>query len=271
MLSTYICEPTNVSLKMSALFTGSNLIELPSVDSTNNYAQSLLRQENIFEGTVVWARQQTQGRGQRGKQWESASDKNLTFSIIYYPVFLSAAWQFRLSMAVALGVLDSLKALFHKNGREVDNLKIKWPNDIYYKDKKIAGILIENSVSQGNLSTSIIGIGLNVNQTDFSPELPNPSSLKLVLGQSFEIKVVLMSLCEFIEAGYLKLKANHETEIQQDYLNNLYRLDVSSGFLVGEREIKAAIKGIEPSGKLVLKKSDGEIQSYGLNEISMII
>lgn len=249
------------------LFTGLNLIELPGVDSTNNYARKLIADSKAYEGTVVWAIEQTQGRGQRGKEWSSASGKNLTFSIIYRPAFLAVTWQFLLSQVVSLGIVDALSGYFEEN----DPIKIKWPNDIYCGDKKLAGILIENSVQQAVLATSIIGIGLNVNQTGFPSELPNPTSLQLELRQEFELKEILLSICAGIEARYLQLKAGNITDIQSEYKQKLYRLNQRCKFTHSDSEINATIIGTTEDGKLLLNDVFGNTNAYSLNEVSMII
>lgn len=251
---------------MSALFTGVNLLELSTIDSTNNYAQQLIRSGNFIEGTIVWAHEQTEGRGQRGKSWDSKQGDSLTFSLLYRPVFLSATWQFRLSMAVALGIVDTLNELTNEQV-----FKIKWPNDIYYGDKKVAGILIENSMQQGLISSSVIGIGLNVNQQAFDPELPNPTSLALCLGRGFELKELLLQLCDTIERRYLQLKADRIAEIQEEYTSKLFKLGQQVKFLNNDAEIVATIKGVNPQGKLVLEDATGKTTDYGLNELTMLL
>lgn len=255
---------------MSTLFTGANIIQLPSVDSTNNYALQLIKEGKCFEGTIVWALQQTEGRGQRGKSWNTKAGENLTFSVIYLPVFLAVGCQFRLSQAISLAVADCLKTLFIDKKRDTNPIKIKWPNDIYIHDKKVGGILIENSVQQGNLSSSIIGIGLNVNQTNFPLDLPNPTSLKLELGNEFKLKELLDDLCKNLEARYLQLKANHWDKLEADYLELLYRLGEEARFIY-KGEIVATVKGTTSAGMLILETSDGETLKCGMNEVSMVI
>src|ERR1035441_10550859 len=146
---------------MQTLFIGKNLITLDSVASTNNFAKDMLSNTRPVEGTAIMAKEQYAGRGQMGNAWETESGKNLTCSFILYPEFLEADKQFFLNMAVALAVKDFCEHVLH------DEIKIKWPNDIYYHDKKLGGILIENSISGNKISSSVIGIGINVNQTAF--------------------------------------------------------------------------------------------------------
>lgn len=256
---------------MTTLFTGSQIIQLPSVDSTNNYALQLLKDGNCFEGTVVWALKQTEGRGQRGKSWQATENEALTFSVIYTPVFLAVTCQFRLSMAVSLAVVDYLRNLFESQNADASPLKVKWPNDIYIGDKKVAGILIENAVQQGNLSSSIIGIGLNVNQIDFPSDLPNPTSLKIALGNTFELKEVLGSLCKNIEARYLQLKSSQWQKLENDYQSRLYKLNESTQFIYKGDKISATIKGVNSDGILLLETPNGESLQCNMNDVSMVI
>ena len=200
---------------MNTLFIGQNTIKLDAVGSTNDYASELLsrglKREKVFEGTVVYALSQRAGKGQRGKKWESEPFKNLTFSIVFYPSFLSAQEQFMLSKAVSLGICDYVSSVINKEA------KIKWPNDIKVGNEKIAGILIENSIRNNEIMHSIVGIGLNVNQTGFGKNIPNPTSLKLITGKNIDLEVCLGDLCSYLEARYLQLKSGKSKKINEDY------------------------------------------------------
>ncbi len=244
-----------------ALFTGTNLVELDSAESTNNYALNLLREKQPFEGTVIRTYRQTLGRGQRQKQWESKDFSNLTFSIIYYPVFLSVSRQFQLSKAIALGVAD-----FVKNSVQSESVKIKWPNDIYVGDKKIAGILIENSVSGNKISSAVIGIGLNVNQTTFSKEIPNPVSLKMITGNELDLEKCFQELCVSLEARYMQLKAAKENLIDEHYHKALYGLNEQREFIIDNKNTFAEIIGVDVLGKLKLNEG-GSINAYDLHHV----
>ena len=149
---------------------GIKIIKLDEIDSTNNYTSKLLANSNVIEGTVVVAKAQSSGRGQLSNQWESEYGKNILASFVFYPKFLPVQQQFLLSKVIALGVRDLL-TLF------VDKVKVKWPNDIYIDNKKVAGILIENSIMGHTLESSIAGVGININQTVFLSDAPNPVSL----------------------------------------------------------------------------------------------
>lgn len=244
-----------------ALFTGTNLIELDSAESTNNYALNLLREKQPFEGTVVRTFRQTLGRGQRQKHWESADFSNLTFSTIYYPVFLSVNRQFQLSKAIALGVADFLKSIV-----QAENVKIKWPNDIYIDDKKIAGILIENAISGNKISSAVIGIGLNVNQTTFSQEIPNPVSLKMITGNELDLESCFQRLCTSVEARYMQLKGGKDNVINEQYHNSLFGLNEEREFLIDNKKTIAEIVGVDDLGKLNLKEN-GTVTAYDLHHI----
>jgi BirA family biotin operon repressor/biotin-[acetyl-CoA-carboxylase] ligase len=244
-----------------ALFTGTNVIDLESTDSTNNYALKLLREKQPFEGTVVRTFRQTLGRGQRQKQWESEDFANLTFSIIFYPVFLSVSRQFQLSKAIALGVSD-----FVKNVVKTENVKIKWPNDIYVGDKKIAGILIENSVSGNKISSAVIGIGLNVNQEKFSAEIQNPVSLKIITEKELDLEKGFQELCVALEVRYMQLKAGKENVINEQYHNGLYGLNEQREFIIDNKNTIAEIVGVDDLGRLKLNEG-GNITAHDLHHI----
>lgn len=247
-----------------ALFTGSNLIDLDEIDSTNNYALNLLKEKQPFEGTVVRTFRQTVGRGQRLKHWESEDFSNLTFSIIYYPAFLSVSDQFQLSKTVTLGVADFIHSVLKD-----ENVKIKWPNDIYIGYKKAAGILIENTVSLGRLSSSVIGIGININQEKFSEEIPNPVSLKMLKGEELDLNKCFDELCSTIEARYMQLKLGRQNEIDQHYHQSLYLLNRPATFLIKGKEQQAEIIGVDDIGRLKLKTASGIIEC-GLHEVTYL-
>ena len=157
---------------MQRLTIGDQVIWLEEVNSTNSHAAIMARKQ-VPEGVVIAARYQTEGKGQRGNSWESEEGKNLTFSVLLYPTFLPVRDQFLLSKLTTLAICDTLSPY-------IQGVSVKWPNDIYVDDCKIAGILIENSFSSHLLDTSIIGIGLNVNQKIFADDIPNPTSLAIL-------------------------------------------------------------------------------------------
>jgi len=243
---------------MSALFINNNVIKLDAIASTNEYAQKLLiNHDKIAEGTVIWAADQQLGRGQRGNSWESQPGKNLTFSVILYPKFLKVEEQIMISKSVSLGICDFVNSLLPANMTEKEYVKIKWPNDIYVSDKKICGILIENSINSNQIASSIVGIGLNINQVQFSTELPNPTSLKLETGNDHNLEQCLSDLCSHIENRYLKTRLGNTEEINSHYLENLYKFGEWYNYIIGNKQVTAKINGVSKSGKLVLEKEGG--------------
>ena len=269
---------------MKTIFLGKNCIEVQKTDSTNSYVAALHAERPLFEGTVVIAGDQDRGRGQRGSTWKSEPGKNLTVSIFLTPTFLKPEEQFQLNKAVSLGVVEAIHPLLHLPprgrkplrsgslpfGESWSGVAIKWPNDIYIGSKKVAGILIENSVSGNDLQHSIIGIGINVNQEIFSAELPNPTSLKLVAGTDFDLKECLEQLCSSIEKRYLQLR-NSSKEIDWDYLKCLYRFGKWADYNYKGEKVKAKITGVTKIGKLVLEKENAEELECDFKEVEFIL
>ncbi|MFH1321105.1 MAG: biotin--[acetyl-CoA-carboxylase] ligase [Bacteroidota bacterium] len=269
--------------RSETLFIGHRIIELNSVGSTNSYASELLNpdfnQNNVIEGTIVLAWSQYSGRGQRGYNWKSEPFKNLTLSIILYPAFLRAEEQFMLNKVISLGVCDYVckvhPCLLPKGGesrhsKSPSSVKIKWPNDINIGDEKVAGILIENSIRNNKIVSSVIGIGLNVNQTRFSSAIPNPASLKLIIGKDFDLRTCLSELCSFIEARYLQLRSGKIERIDSDYLKSLYRYMQESSYEIQGKRFSAKITGVSNQGKLVLEKKSGTKVECDFKEIKFI-
>ena len=249
---------------MNTIFIGKYRIEVEKTDSTNSYTGRLHEENPLFEGTVVIAKHQEQGRGQRGTTWESEPNKNLTLSLFLQPGFLPADEQFVLSKTISLGVMEWVASV------GVSNVKIKWPNDIYVGDKKIAGILIENSVSGTKFQHSIIGVGINVNQEKFSSHLSNPTSLKIITGNECNLDTCLSQLCFFIEKRYLQLKSHRVGEIDKDYMNALYRFGEWGHCTYKHESLTTKIIGVTKNGKLILQKQDGEKVICDLKEVGFI-
>ncbi len=247
----------------NTLFTGKVIHRLDETLSTNMYASLLLQQKNVAEGTIVIAENQTAGRGYSGDVWQSEPGKNLLASIIYKPHFIKAKNQFFLNQAVSLGVYDALKIFTEKD------LKLKWPNDIYFKEKKLCGMLIENSVSGNWLQHSIIGIGVNVNQTEFPDAIGNPVSLKAITKKEYFIEGVLEKIAEQVEVRYLQLRRNEIQQLQRDYMAALYRLEEEHLYKTSEGKIKAKIVGLNPEGKLLLETETGW-SAYGFKEVEFL-
>lgn len=240
------------------------IIRLQKTDSTNNYLHALARPEQLGEGSVVWAEFQTAGRGQIGNSWESAEGENLTFSVVLYPTFLLANRQFLISQITALSVKQTLD-------RYVDDITVKWPNDIYWRDRKICGMLIENDLAGQFIYSSILGIGININQKEFKSNAPNPVSLYQIIGKRTDRENFLQEFLERLYANYLLLLQEKEVLIQEAYRQSLYRRE---GFYLYEDangRFEAAIEEIEPSGYLHLRLRDNTIRRYEFKEVRFVI
>ena len=242
------------------LFIGNKTLQLNQVNSTNSYLKEYLAlNSKEVEGLVVSAQDQFAGRGQKGTAWESEGGKNFTFSIFIKPNVL-VQHQFLISKIVSIGLVCFLEDL------GLVDLKIKWPNDIYCKDKKIAGILIENTLKGNKVYSSIIGIGLNVNQTTFQAE-NNPTSIALELGTNQDdLEGLLHRLLFFIEKSYFLLKLGKETRINSSYLKKMYWMNELRSFRKGDQLIEGTILGVDAIGKLKVQINEN-IELFGLKEI----
>ena len=229
--------------------------------STNDDA----RDAKYHDGDIVWADFQTAGRGQRGHSWESRAGENLTFSVVLEPHFLPVAEQFMLLEAVALALAD----FFAQLGV---GTKIKWTNDIYVGDRKAVGILIEHSYSAGKLSRTVVGIGINVNQTDFSADIPNPISLSLLTGKKYDRRALLEQFEACLATRYLQLKNGEWETLQSDYHTALYRCDELHIFALPDgTRFKGIIRGVKAAGDLIVEGEDGVKKSYLFKEIEFIV
>jgi BirA family transcriptional regulator, biotin operon repressor / biotin---[acetyl-CoA-carboxylase] ligase len=241
-----------------------NTIILQEVESSNNYAKQLLVAGKACHGTVVLAYYQNNGRGYGRNQWESEAKKNLLTSVVLFPEFLPADKQFYLSKITSLALVDLLN-------EEIGSVSIKWPNDIYAGDKKIAGILIENSVGGNYLQSSVIGIGLNINQERFSSNLPNPVSLKQITNKEFSIESVAERLQVIFRGWYRQLKNGQTTAIDYAYFCKLYRLNQWARFKKGELIFEARIRGIGEFGQFIIEDRTGNVSEYLFKEIEFVI
>ena len=230
-------------------------IHLNETHSTNSYLRELImREKEQPEGTVVITDYQTAGRGQKGNSWESERGKNLTFSILLHPNHIPPGKQFILSQLISIAIVGVLK--------EYDrHFTIKWPNDIYWKEKKIAGMLIEVDLTGSSLSNAIIGIGININQRHFKSDAPNPVSLTQITGKEHNLSELLEKILDSIVDEYNKYTPDNEEEIRQKYMALLFR----------NKGIYPSIEGIEPNGQLILKKENGSIHTFAFKEISFVI
>lgn len=196
------------------MIIGSKIEKHDILPSTNEYATQLLAQEDVIEGTVIVAKYQTAGKGQGLHTWDSDDGKNLLFSIILYPDRVLPEDQIFITMAVSLGVCDFLNDFFKGS-------QIKAPNDIYYNNHKIAGILIENTIVEGIINSCVVGIGLNVNQTTFPSNLPNPISIANITGREQNTEDCLNKLLVCLDKRYKELLYGDREKIKSDYTKRL--------------------------------------------------
>ncbi|MDQ3193020.1 MAG: biotin--[acetyl-CoA-carboxylase] ligase [Bacteroidota bacterium] len=244
---------------MNTLFIGQNLVQLDKVESTNKFASDLIAGVFVPEGTVITAKDQTLGRGQRGTSWHSEPEKNLVLSLILKPAFLSVTKQFQLNKVLSLAVRDLISHY------ALNNVTIKWPNDIYINDSKVCGILIQNQIKNAQISYCIAGIGININQETFPNDIGKPTSLKLHTGKEYNLDICLEKLCKFIEVRYLQLRSNQDMD--QEYLKSLYKINLLVDYQINEELVKGKITGISPEGKLIVEHVGNVVKQYDLKEI----
>ena len=250
---------------------GLPFIELQSVDSTNNYARALIRGEHLPErqgearhGMAVFAQQQTAGKGQRGKSWEAEKDTGIALSVLLKPGFLGTGQQFQLSATVAVAV----QAFFRKYAG--DETKIKWPNDLYWQDRKAGGILIENSLSgSGTWEWAIVGIGININQVQFPEDLPNPVSLKQITGKESDPCLLAKELCNYMNEPYNRLCQEGFPGIYHDYCSHLYKNGQVVKLKKETRVFEALVKNVTPEGRLLVQHAIEEEFNFG--EVEWVI
>lgn len=235
--------------------------------SSNDYLAELCKQGKAEEFYTVIAEDQTDGKGQRGNSWESEPGKNLTFSIVLYPTAIEANKQFHLSMLASIAIIDTLTDY-------TDGFSIKWPNDIYWHDKKICGILIENVLEGQYLSQSIIGIGLNINQTEFLSSAPNPVSLYQIIGKEIDKDEVFSKIIHALLGGYKALEDNFieaSACISHLYKKFLYRKDDFHIYQDKDGTFEARIHNVGNDGYLYLEDTGNNIRKYAFKEVTYII
>ncbi|HEX9827151.1 MAG TPA: biotin--[acetyl-CoA-carboxylase] ligase [Flavobacteriaceae bacterium] len=241
-----------------------HIIKLDAIDSTNSYLRQLSVTEAIEDFTVAVANHQTKGRGQMGTQWSSQASKNLMVSVFKDVSFLNLEHHFFISIAVSLSILEALESF------NIKNLKVKWPNDILSENKKIGGILIENVIKQAKINATIIGFGVNVNQTEFD-HLPQASSMRLISGRVYELEEVLQAILTKLEQ-YLKMLEQKQFEILKTaYENQLFRKDKPSTFRDTDGHLFSGyIKGVSNSGNLLIMVEDDIIKEFGLKAVTLL-
>ena len=237
------------------------IYHIEQTTSTNDEA----RGDKYKHLDAIWSEHQTAGRGQRGHTWHSTEGENVTFSVVLKPTFLPVVEQFLLSEIVALSLVETMAHY----GIEC---RIKWTNDLYAGDKKLAGVLIEHSLSVDGIARTIVGIGLNINQAEFPDDLPNPTSMALLRGTKFDRREVLERYMQTLAAWYDKLQRGHKAEIETCYREKMYHLDEPHTYAYpsGE-EFTATIRGVRPSGELRLEHRDGVVREYAFKEVEFVL
>lgn len=236
------------------------ILYLDVVTSTNTLARERLQLAKAIEGSVIFANEQTQGRGQLNSVWESNSGKNVLCSIVLSPVFITIDQQTYLNMAMCLAMLDTIKMF-------TSDANIKWPNDIYINKKKVAGLLLENAIQGDHIKYSIVGIGINVNQLDFV--VKSATSLCMETQHNIVVDEVLQLLLKHINHRYGMLKLKQWDMINKEYHQHLLGLNEECAFKTETEEFVGVIKGVDVHGLLMVKKGDSII-NYRVKEISML-
>lgn len=240
------------------------IIKVNAIDSTNSYLRKMCNMGVVSDYTIVIANEQTKGRGQVGTVWDSENGKNLIFSVFKKIDTLKIEDLFYVSMITSLSIFKALREA------SIPNLRIKWPNDILSENYKVCGILIENVVKNNQIASCIIGIGLNINQTEFK-NLPNASSLKLIMGKYFDLEELLVSITKHLKQYFIRLDNAELDEIKQEYEDELFRKNKPSTFLNVEGNMFSGfIKGVSNSGKLNVLLEDEIIQEFDLKEITLL-
>ncbi len=241
-------------------FVGQQWLYYPVCPSTNTEALRLVNENKVQQGAIVITDHQTAGRGQRDNTWEAAPGQNLTFSIVLYPA-LPVTLQYHLSIMASLAVTDALHAC------QYDRIQIKWPNDIFYLDNKVCGILIQNNLKNNKIQSVVVGIGINVNQMHFSN--PKATSLSLIQGKTVEREEILSKVLYFLEKRYRQLENRAVEYLEQDYLKNMYWINESHQFADPSGVFDGIIRGINAYGQLLVE-TGGDLRSYGLKEIRYV-
>ena len=240
------------------------LIKLNAIDSTNDFLKNLSRNEILENFTTVVAQSQTKGKGQMGSTWSSESGKNLIMSVLVKDLLIGIDEIFHLNVAVSLAVIQVLEEL------NVPNISIKWPNDIMSENKKIAGILIENSFKSDNRIESIIGIGLNVNQKDFS-NLPKASSLSIVTASEFDLEMILDKVLFQIKRNCALISSMQTSILWKNYHDNLFKKGIPMAFEDEKgKQFMGIIQEITNDGNLQLLLEDDSIKHFGVKQIQML-
>ncbi len=247
-----------------------NIIHIPTVDSTNNYAVKQVAANKVGEGDVIFTRNQHGGKGLGANSWESEPNSNITFSIILRPKFIKPAQQFVLTQVISLAIYDLIVEYLKPNDRS--SVKIKWPNDIYIDDKKVAGILIQNFIVGNSIDYTVVGIGMNVNQKEFISNAKNPISLIHYLNNKIDIDDILNKLLEKINGRYELLKYDIDfSSLKKEYLNRLFRIRTWSDFSDVNGIFDGKIMDVDEYGRLEILTRSGNLRVYMFKEVEFIL
>ena len=238
------------------------LIHLGETDSTNRHLRDLCNDSPLEELTTVVTEFQTAGRGQRGNTWESEPNQNLLFSFVLYPTFIEARHQFLLSQLISLAIKETFDEY-------AEGFSIKWPNDIYWKEKKIGGILIEHDLTGSRIARTLVGIGLNINQQTFHSPAPNPVSLQQITHQEHNRLQLLAQIMKRVKEGYQQASTQNNTNIKSRYHEALFRKEGLHHYKDASGLFLAKIVCIEPDGMLVLQDEQHIERTYAFKEVSM--
>ncbi len=243
------------------------LFYLQETDSSNKELWRMIEAATELppEGTVVQAGMQTAGRGQGSTVWLGEPNKNLLFSVLLKPTFLPPAAQFMLNKCIALAIRDALSVLCKQQP-----FTIKWPNDIYCKGGKIAGTLIENRIMGKTCELTVAGIGININQSLFPPDIPHATSLKLLTASDHDIDQCRQEVVKYIDTYYCALKKGNYKEISDVYLQHLLGYNKLLKFMINGMVTQARINGVDPYGKLLLTTNEGVTHACGNKEITFL-
>ncbi len=247
-------------------------IHLETVDSTNNFLRSYQPEEKSHI-TLVTADYQTAGRGQRGNSWESEEGKNVVYSLLIHPSTVRPSQIFSISEIAALSVCQALNEFLPEDKLRTSRggFRVKWPNDIYYEDCKIAGILIETDLMGGHIANAIIGVGININQQQFLSDAPNPISLYQIKGELTNRKQLLATVMDHFKKLYEQLEQGEFEAIHYLFMQHLYRNEGMHPYTDEGGAFMARIVDVEPSGHLILEDMQGSTRRYAFKEVSFVI
>lgn len=243
---------------------GNSLLILNTVDSTNNYAMAQVRAGSAHHGQVWFTREQTAGKGQYGKPWKTSVGENIMMSICLETAKLSMGQQFELSASMALAA----HAFFARHAGK--DCAVKWPNDLYWRDKKAGGILIENVIGEGGQwKWAVVGMGINIDQTVFDPALPNPVSLKAITGEHYDPVALAVELCGCVEEQWQRLMRGEWPQIHKDYNASLYKRGQRVRLKKGNVVMPCTIKGVTPEGRLAIEE-DADL-TFTVGEVEWLL